>query len=131
MQQHYEPGDVCFVDYAGKRLSFVDSATGQTQKVELFVGVLGYSQLIFCIATASQKQEDWIYAHEQMLKFYRGTPRLIIPDNLKSAVTKTGRFLTVNRAYQELAHHYGFVVEPARVRHPQDKSLGEMGALSE
>ncbi|MBO9493046.1 IS21 family transposase [Thalassotalea sp. G20_0] len=129
MRQHYEPGDVCFVDYAGKRLSFVDSATGQTQKVELFVGVLGYSQLIFCMATVSQKQEDWIYAHEQMLKFYRGTPRLIIPDNLKSAVTKTGRFITINRAYQELADHYGFVVEPARVRRPQDKSLGEIGVL--
>ncbi|WP_422447003.1 hypothetical protein [Endozoicomonas sp. ALB091] len=61
MRQHYEPGDVCFVDYAGKRLSFVDSATGQTQKVELFVGVLGYSQLIFCVEVKVGHQKVEIF----------------------------------------------------------------------
>ena len=129
MRQTYEPGDICFVDFAGKRLSYTDSATRQNHKAEIFVGVLGYSQLIFCIATESQKQEEWIWAHEQMLMFYGGVPQLIVPDNLKSAVTKPGKDPIINRAYQEMAQHYGFVIDPARVRHPQDKSLAENGVL--
>lgn len=129
MRQTYEPGDVCFVDFAGKRLSYIDSSSGEQHKVELFVGVLGYSQLIFCVATHSQKQVDWVWAHEKMLKFFDGIPRLIVPDNLKAAVVRTGSIPKINRIYQELAQHYGFVIEPARVRHPKDKSLGEIGVL--
>ena len=129
MRQTHLPGEKCFVDFAGKRIPYADSATGKTHHAEIFVGVLGYSQLIFAKAIPSQKLEDWIDVHQDMLHYYGGVPKIVVPDNLKSAVTKPGRYLEVNRSYAELSQHYGFVIEPARVRKPQDKSLAEIGVL--
>jgi transposase len=46
-----------------------------------------------------------------------------VPDNLKAGITKPSRYEPgVNRTYQDLADHYGFVVLPARVRRPRDKA---------
>ncbi|QTL36553.1 IS21 family transposase [Pseudoalteromonas viridis] len=129
MRQHYAPGEVAFVDFAGKRPSWTKLKFGKQQFAELFVGVLGHSQLIFAIAVLNQKMESWLYAHQQMLNYFGGVPQLIVPDNLKSAVTKPGKFPVINRSYQEMSEHYGFVIEPARVRRPQDKSLAEIGVL--
>ncbi|MCL1043686.1 IS21 family transposase [Shewanella marisflavi] len=129
MRQYYAPGEVCFVDFAGKRIPWIDQHSGQTHYAEMFVGVMGYSQLVFAKALSSQKLEDWLEAHQAMFAYFSGVPQLVVPDNLKSAVTRPGKFPEVNRSYQELAEHYGFVVEPARVRRPQDKSLAEIGVL--
>lgn len=129
MRQTWLPGDVCFVDFAGKRIPWTDSETGETHFAEIFVGVLGYSQLVFAIALPSQKSDDWLDAHVKMLSFFGGVPLSVVPDNLKSAVIKAGRFPELNRSYVELSEHYNFVIEPARVRRPQDKSLGEIGVL--
>ena len=129
MRQVYIPGEVVFVDFAGKRLSWTDPKTGEVHYVELFVSVLGNSQLIFAIAVRSQQLEEWIIAHEKMFAYYGGVPQLVVPDNLRSAVTKAGPLPTLNRTYQELAQHYQFTIEPARVRRPQDKSLAEIGVL--
>lgn len=129
MRQYYRPGEVCFVDFAGKRIPWTDINTGEMHWAEIFVGVLGYSQLVFAMALRSQKLEDWLAAHQRMLSFYGGVPQLVVPDNLKSAVTTPGKFAEINHSYQELAEHYGLVIEPARVRRPQDKSLAEIGVL--
>lgn len=129
MRQSYLPGEVVFVDFAGKRPSVIDANTGVAKPVELFIGVLGYSQYVFAYAVASQRLDDWVEAHQQMFDFMGGTPQVVVPDNLKSAVTVAGRLPTINRTYLELAKHYGCVIEPARVRRPQDKSLAEIGVL--
>ena len=62
------------------------------------------------------------YAYE----YFGGVTRLLIPDNLKTDVTKNTRYETVlNRSYQELAEYYGTAIVPARVEHPKDKSHAE------
>lgn len=129
MRQHYHPGEVCFVDFAGKRIPWTDSETGEEYWAEIFVGVLGCSQLVFAIALRSQKVEDWLAAHQKMFAYYGGVTQLVVPDNLKSAVTTPGKYPVVNHSYQELSEHYNFTIEPARVRRPQDKSLAEIGVL--
>ena len=57
----------------------------------------------------------------------RTVSRMIkVPDNLKAGITKPSRYEPgVNRTYQDLADHYGFVVLPARVRRPRDKAKVE------
>ncbi|MDR7123103.1 IS21 family transposase [Rheinheimera soli] len=129
MRQYYAPGEVCFVDFAGKRIPWTDTGTGEEHFAEIFVGVLGYSQLVFAMAVRSQKLEDWLGAHQKMFVYFDGVSQLVVPDNLKSAVTLPGRSPVLNHSYEELSEHYGFVIEPARVRRPQDKSLAEIGVL--
>jgi transposase len=46
---------------------------------------------------------------------------LLIPDNLKSAVTKACRYEPdLNPTYQQLAAHYDTVIVPARPYKPKD-----------
>jgi len=56
------------------------------------VAVLGASSYTFAEATWSQSLPDWIASHQRMLAFYGGVPELLVPDNLKAAVTKADRY---------------------------------------
>ena len=95
--------------------------------VELFVGVLGASSLIYAEATRSQDLPSWIGAHVRMLDYFQGSPAIWVPDNLKSGVTTASRYEPeVNRTYADLARHYGAVVIPARVATPTDKPKVEV-----
>lgn len=129
MRQIHYAGECVYVDYAGKTIPWTNSVTGEKCFAQVFVGVLGCSQYTFAFASKSQKLEDFIEAHNKMFAFYGGVPQVIVPDNLKSAVTTPGKFPVVNDTYLDLSRHYDCVIEPARVRRPQDKSLAEIGVL--
>ena len=59
-----------------------------------------------------------------------GVPKAVVCDNLKAGVTKPSRYEPgINRTYQDMAEHYGFVVLPARVRKPRDKAKVEVAVL--
>lgn len=111
---------------AGDRLEIVDETTAQAQKVEVFVAILPCSHYTYCEAVWSQKKEDLIKACENAIRFYGGAPCAIVPDNLKSAVTRSDRNEPViNPDFEAFAEHYGCAVVPARVRRPRDKALVE------
>lgn len=129
MRQTHYAGECVYVDYAGKTIPWTDSETGKVHTAQIFVGVFGCSQYIFACASKSQKVEDFIDSHNQMFQFFGGVPEVLVPDNLKSAVITPGKIPTLNRTYLELSQHYNCVIEPARVRRPQDKSLAEIGVL--
>lgn len=126
MRVPHKAGDKLFIDFTGKRLCIVDDQSGEVQEVEVFVAILGCSQLTFVMAVASQKKEDFIYACEQALLFYGGVPEAIVPDNLRSAVKKAGRYETeLNDSFAAFAAHYNTYVFPTRVYKPKDKALVE------
>ncbi len=130
MHLEHKAGDKLFVDYTGKKLQVVNLLTGKIQEVEVFVAVLGASQLTYVEATKSQKKEDWIRATENSLRYIRGVPRAIVPDNLKSAVTKADKYEPeINPEYQDFARHYNTAILPARPYKPRDKAMVE-GAVS-
>lgn len=119
-------GEEVQVDYAGLTVPVVDPKTGETQEMQVFVGVLGASGYIYCEAHRSQSLPNWIRAHVHMFAFFGGVPRIVRPDNLKAGVTKACFYEPdINPTYHELAQHYNLAVIPARVAKPQDKGLGE------
>ena len=123
--EHYA-AEQMYVDFAGDRLEIHDAATGEMTRVEVFVAILPCSHYTYCEAVRTQKKEDLIRACENALHFYGGAPQAIVPDNLKSAVTRTDSYEPViNEEFASFAEHYGCVVYPARVRHPRDKALVE------
>src|SRR5665213_3324240 len=120
-RQTHDPGEKMFIDYTGKKLQIVDPQSGEVMEVEVYVAVLGYSQLTYVEAVASQKKEDFISATQNALHFFGGVPRVLIPDNLKSAVQKADKYeAEINTAFMDFANHYGTTVLPARSRKPQD-----------
>ena len=126
MHIEHKAGDKMYVDFAGGKLSYIERDTGEIVDVEVFVSILGASQLTYVEATASQRQEDFIQCCENALHFYGGVPDAIVPDNLKSAVTKSSKYEpTLNETYEHFAYHYSTSVLPARAYKPKDKSLVE------
>jgi transposase len=127
MRQVHRAGEKAFVDFAGQKPTLVDPETGEVVEVELFVGALGASSYIYAEAVPNQDLACWIGAHVRMLEDWGGSPAILVPDNLKSGITKPCRYEPdVNRTYEEMAEHYGAVVIPARVARPKDKPKAEV-----
>lgn len=128
MRQTHTPGEKLFVDYAGQTVPVVDKATGECRPAQIFVAVLGASHYTYCEATWTQSTEDWLASHVHTFDFLQGCPAIVVPDNLKAAVTRSHRYEPdINPAYQDLLCHYEVAVVPARVAKPQDKSAVENG----
>jgi len=128
MRQTHRAGDKLFVDYAGQTVPVIDRITGEVREAQIFVAVLGASNYTYAEATWTQSLPDWIGAHTRAFAFLGGVPRSVVPDNLKSGVTRAHRYdPDVNPTYQDLATHYGVAVLPARARKPRDKAKVEVG----
>ena len=126
MRIHHKPGDTMEVDWAGNTLPIFDPVTGDMTEAYLFVAVLPCSCFAYVELCENMRQENWLLSHVHAYTYFGGVTRLLIPDNLKTGVTKNTRYETVlNRSYQELATHYGTTIVPARVEHPQDKPHAE------
>ena len=128
MRQHHFAGERAFIDYAGDTVPVIDPKTGEVREAEVFVGVLGASSYTFAEATWTQAMPDWSASHVRMLEFFGGVPGQLVPDNLKSGVTKADRYEpTLNRTYADLAAHYDTAIIPARAGMPKDKAKVEAG----
>lgn len=126
MRMEHKAGDKLYVDFAGEKLSIIDKQTGEIQEVEVFVAILGASQLTYVEAVMSQQKEDFIGACENALYYYGGVPAAIVPDNLKAAVTKSSKYEPVlNDTFADFAEHYSTTILPARAYRPRDKALVE------
>ena len=89
---------------------------------------LSYSRHRFVRFVERQDVATWLDCHVRAFEFFHGVPATVLLDNLKAGVVRADLYdPTVNRAYAELERHYGFTVDPARVRSPQDKGKVERG----
>jgi transposase len=106
----------------------VDAATGEVTEAHFFVATLGYSHYPYVEAFPNEKEQNWIRAHANALSYYGGIPRIISPDNCKTAV-KTPKYYepVIHSSYWELAQYYEFAIIPTRVRKPKDKPAVEGG----
>lgn len=122
----HKAGDRMYVDFTGEKLSYCDADTGQILTAEVFVAILGASQLTYVEATPSQRVEDFIGCCQRSLHFFGGAPNAIVPDNLKSAVIKSNRYEPqLNENFEGFADHYSMAALPARAYKPKDKALVE------
>ena len=127
MRQVHRAGEKCFVDYCGATVPIVQPTTGEVRDAQVFVGVLGASNYTFAEATLSQTLPDWLGSHVRMLAYFGGCPALIIPDNLRSGVSRACRYdPELNPSYQQWAEHYQLAVVPARPYKPKDKAKAEV-----
>jgi len=130
LRQEHRSGEKTFVDYAGQTMSVVDPTTGEIREAQIFVGVLGASNLTFVDATWTQTLPDWIGSHVRMFAYYGGSSAAIVPDNLRSGVTRPCFYdPDINPTYQDLATHYSTAVLPGRPGRPRDKAKVESGVL--
>ncbi len=126
MRFEHKAGDKMYIDFAGEKLVLKCKETNLTKPVEVFVSILGASQLTYIEAVMTQQKEDFIPACENALYFYNGVPAAIVTDNLRSAVTKSSKYEpTINETFNNFAEHYNTTILPARIYKPKDKALVE------
>jgi transposase len=127
MVQNHEPGDKAFIDWAGDTLDcVVDPDTGEVHTAHFFVAVLGCSCYPYAEAFPDEQMGSWITANVHTLEWYGGSPRVIVPDNVATAITKPHYYdPKFNPTYLAFAQHYGVAIVPARPYRPKDKSLAE------
>jgi transposase len=119
-------GESVEVDWAGDPMTFADPLTGEPRQGWLFVAALSFSAYTYVEAFADMTLGSWIDAHVHAFEHFGGAARLLIPDNLRTGVSRSDRYEpVVNPAYARLAEHYDTAVIPARVKHPRDKAVAE------
>jgi len=127
MRQVHRAGERLFVDYAGQKPRVVDRSTGEERAVELFVATLGASSFTYAEATETQRVADFLASHSRALAYFGGVPELVVPDQLKSGVTRACRYEPgLQRSYEEWSRHVGTTVVPARPKKPRDKAKVEV-----
>jgi len=130
LRQVHKPGEKGFVDWAGATIPLHDPVTGEVWPASLFVMVLGASSYTYAEATRDQQLAAWISAHIHAFEYFSGVPRLLVPDNLRTGVSRACRYdPDLNPTYQEFAMHYDVGVVPARPRHPKDKACASYCTL--
>ncbi len=129
-RRDHKAGERMFVDFSGDGIALVDPRTGECSSAKLFVAVLGASNLTYIEPVLSEDLTTWIQCHVNAFAYFGGVSEIVVPDNLKSGVTKPDYYdPEINRTYASLAEHYSTAVIPARIRKPRDKAKVEQGVL--
>ena len=130
LRQQYKAGEKLFVDWAGPTIPIHNRASGEVRQAHLFVAVLGASSYTYAEATSDEQMINWLTAHMRAFEFFGGLPKLIVPDNARTGVTRACRYdPDLNPTYHQMAMHYGVGVVPARPYKPRDKAKVESGVL--
>jgi transposase len=104
LRQEHKAGEKGFVDWAGATMPVHDPDTGGIWQASLFVMVLGASSYTYAEATRDQQLTAWIGSHIHAFEYFGGTPRLLVPDNPRTGVSRACRYdPDLNPTYQEMA----------------------------
>lgn len=126
MVLEHTPGECLQIDFAGKKMQWVDPLTGEVHLCEVLLVVLPYSQYTFAIALPSQKVADFVDGLNKSLLYFGLLPKRLLSDNLKSYVIKADRYdPTYNELCVQLAAHYKIDLSSTRVAKPKDKASVE------
>lgn len=121
MRPEVPAGEEAQVDY-GFLGSWADPVSGAVRRVWAFVMVMACSRHMFVRPVLRMDQAGWVTAHLEAFAFFGGVARRLVSDNLKTGVIKPDLYdPKLNRAYAEMAEHYGVLIDPARALKPKDK----------
>jgi transposase len=117
------PGEQGQVDWA----HFGPVMVGRAKRaLSCFVMTLSYSRALYLEFFFDQTMENFLRGHVHAFGFFNGQPRVILYDNLKSAVLeRRGNAIAFHPRLIELSAHYHFVPRPCQVRAGNQKGRVE------
>ena len=121
------PGEKMYIDWVGdKPLLLVDTETGELKQVHIFATTLGVSSKVYAEIFLDEKLPSFVAGTVHALQYYGAIPKYLVPDNLKTAVTKHSKdALVLNSVYQDLENFYNMIVLPPPPRKPKGKPTVE------
>jgi transposase len=128
MRQEHKAGEKTFIDFGDTPLKIIDLRTYTEISTKIFISVWGASNYMFAKSCLDEKLSTWIKLNINALEHFGCCPKAMVPDNLRSAVSKASRYEPdINPTYAEFAEHYGTIIFPARPYKPKDKAKAENG----
>ena len=126
MHLEYQPGDMTMIDFAGKKLHYIDLDTAERVECEVFIAILPFSGFIFCHPLHTQQTADFAHAINCMARFYGGLTATIVCDNMRTAVKRADRYEPqFTDICLQLSDHYTTTFSATRPYHPRDKAMVE------
>ena len=121
------PGEKMYIDWVGDQPEILlNPNTGEIQKVHIFVSTLGISSLMYAESFLDEKLPNFIQGTVHALQFYQAVPKYLVPDNLKTAVTRHNRDeLILQSTFSDLEDFYDTIVLPPPPRKPKGKATVE------
>ena len=119
------PGEEAQVDFGYFGVFYKN---GKSIKVWVFSMQLSYSRYAYYQIVTDQTTETFIKCHINAFEFFKGVPKTVKIDNLKSAVLEANFYEPVFQTqYSKFLNHYKSAPITARVRRGQDKGKVESG----
>ncbi len=121
------PGEQAQVDWAHfGTLPCGQSERKSERKLVAFVMVLSWSRQIYLRFFLGQHMENFLRGHVEAFNYFAGVPRVLLYDNLKSAVLeREGSAIRFNPTILECAEHYHFEPRPVAVARGNEKGRVE------
>lgn len=118
------PGEEAQADFG--HVGWIVDVTAKRRKLWALIVTLSFSRYTFVWPTLTQTVSDVCEGLDGAWNFFGGVPRRLVIDNASSMVTvPSAQTPVLQRSFQEYAQARGILVDPARVRRPQDKGRVE------
>ena len=121
------PGEEAQVDWGAFGKVLCGSAL---RKLSAFVMVLSHSRMLYVRFFLGESQSLFLRGHQLAFEFFGGVPRVLLYDNLKSAVLeRIGDAVRFHPDHWNFAMHHGFEPRPVAVRRGNEKGRVERAIL--
>ena len=121
------PGEKMYIDWVGDQPELLlDTTTGELRKVHIFTTTLGFSSLVYAEIFPDEKLPHFITGTVHALSYYGAVPKYLVPDNLRTAVTRHSKDeLVLQSAFSDLETFYDTIILPPPPRKPKGKPTVE------
>lgn len=122
MHLEHVAGERMQVDFAGKKLSYVDKESGEIRECPVLVCTLPFSSYTYVEALENASQRNLYESLGRALSYFGGVPANVLSDNMKQFVEKASRYEPCfNEMAEQWSVYYNTTLSAARVRKPKDK----------
>ena len=126
MHLEHHPGQTLQVDFAGKKLSYVDPIGKTKIECPVLICVLPYSGMTYVEALSDATQENVYNALSRVFRYFEGVTQSVLSDNMRQYVIKSNRYEpTFNELAEQWSVHYNTTLTATRVVKPRDKATVE------
>lgn len=122
------PGQNVYIDWAGDKPAIIQHGNGELLQAHIFITTVGLSSFLYGELFPDEKNPNFIAGVTDALESYDAVPRILIPDNLKTAITThTKDRMELNAVFSDLESFYDVIVLPPPPLKPKGKPSVENG----
>ena len=122
----YTPGELTEVDFAGKKMSYIERTTGEVVECPVLVCTMPYSSFSYVEPLSTSRLGHLVPAMNRMAQYFGGVTKTILTDNMKQIVTQASRYEpSFTLLAEQWSVHYNTTLKATRPAKPKDKPTVE------